>query len=357
MEGCKNRCIFCDQKAISGENKGPSEEEITRALEAVLKGLEDEKGPSANYEPLYEVAFYGGSFSALPQSRQEYYLRAVKPYYEAGRLTGLRVSTHPGAINREKLALLKNYGVKTIELGVQSFNDDVLAAAGRGYTGQEAAFACNLIKEEGFDLGIQLMTGLPEDSPSIALESAFRALEIKPAMARLYPTLVLPNTPLAGLWSAGKYRPQSLEEAVSLARDIYACFKLAGLPLIRMGLNPSQNLEEAVLAGPYHPAFGSLVICALKKLELKAFFKARPGEYKELIVPKGQLPLFTGPGKTTRQWLLKEQGIGIIKENSEIPKDTFKIIAKDNQACFCREYDFLKEYCQKLKEKIKPLGL
>lgn len=343
MEGCKNACVYCDQQAISGASQSPEAEEIAGALSCLGPGI-------------FEVAFYGGSFTALPLSRQAYYLQAVAPFLASGKVAEIRISTRPDCISREGLAFLKQQGVSRIELGVQSFDDGVLAASGRLYTGDEAAAACRLVKEAGLALGIQLMTGLPGDSPSLALASAFRALSLQPQLARLYPTLVLPHTPLAVRWQQGRYVPQTLEEAVPLARDIYACFKHQGIPLVRMGLNPSAQLEAAVLAGPYHAAFGHLVRCSLKRAELTAFFAAHPGDYQELLVHPKEKPLYTGDKGVNRAWLKEKWGIETIGERAALAAGEFACRNAAGAWLHSREEDFLPQYVKGL-EKALSLGV
>jgi len=258
MQGCTNHCVYCDQWAISGQQEGPTPNTITEAI----------NNYSGEYIP--QLAFYGGSFSALPKAQQAAYLEVGKVALEQGRISSIRISTHPDAIDEDKLDFLVSYGIKTIELGVQSFSVDVLKATGRSYSPEEAITACRLIKQAGMELGIQLMTGLPADDDTGALRSAEIACAEQADIIRIYPTLVLKNTPLAEDYAAGKYHPQTLEQAIELVAGMADIFQKADIPVIRMGLNPSPDLEAALIAGPYHPAFGHLVRCRMKRKQMES---------------------------------------------------------------------------------------
>lgn len=340
MEGCKYRCIYCNQQAISGHLESPLKETIQKDL------------ASWSEDSPCEAAFYGGSFSLLPREKQGYYLDAVAPFMDEGRVSSIRISTHPRGISRANLAFLKEKRVKTIELGIQSFDEHVLLESGRGYGGTYAFGACQAVKKGGFELGIQLMTGLPGDSPAKALLSAVTAIELAPAFVRLYPTVVMPDTPLAKLWAAGQYKPQSEESAVALCADIYSLFRQAGIPVIRMGLNPSENLADQVLDGPYHPAFGYLVMCRLKKAQIEYFRQSDFGSYEALAVPENGLPLVTGDKKSTRKWLMAQSGISRLREDSSLREGSLAFEDQGGRRKICREEDFLAAYTRDIRKNL-----
>jgi histone acetyltransferase (RNA polymerase elongator complex component) len=208
-----------------------------------------------------EVAFFGGNFTALPLHRQLEYLSAVRPFLETGRVCGIRFSTRPDCIFPEQLSALYAAGVRVIELGVQSFADEVLAASRRGYTPDTARTACRRVKEAGFALGVQLMPGLPGDDRAKALASVQETINLQADMVRIYPTLVLEGTELAEHYRAGLYQPLTLEAAVELVKELALALAAADIAVIRMGLQAGVDLAEGkgLVAGPYHPAFGELV--------------------------------------------------------------------------------------------------
>jgi len=248
-EGCPHQCSFCNQRSISGAVKKPHSEDVKAAVETALRAR-DCAGA--------QLAFFGGSFTAI---RREYMLElldAAQPYLKKGQIAGIRVSTRPDAVDTPVLALLKQYGVTAIEFGAQSMDDRVLFQNGRGHTAQDVEDASRRIQEMGFELGLQMMTGLPGDTPEGSVASARRLLSLRPDTMRIYPTIVLEGTPLARLYRAGNYIPQPLEEAVQLCAALLLLCEEAGVPVIRLGLHAGGEVQEGYLAGPWHPAFREL---------------------------------------------------------------------------------------------------
>lgn len=268
MEGCPQRCIYCDQYAIAGEAASPSAAQIAAALERFAP------------DPESEVAFYGGSFTCLPRERQRYFLRAVEPALLDGRIGGIRISTRPDALDAELLDWLSGQGVRTVELGIQSFDADVLVKSERGYTPEVAELACRLVSSSGLRLGVQLMTGLPGDDEFKDRQAVRSAAELGAALLRIYPTLVLSGTRLAEDYGRGAYRPQTLEEAIHCCAAMMIMAEAKRLNIIRIGINPSAEVEAALMAGPYHPAFGGLVKEAVKMAQihdlLASYDRAKP---------------------------------------------------------------------------------
>lgn len=257
--GCPFTCVFCNQRHISGQVDVPAPEEVAKIIETYLQNIDKGKARQV------EVAFFGGSFTAIKPETQESYLQAVQPYLKKGLVASLRVSTRPDAITPDILARLKSYGVTRIELGVQSLDEDVLRLSGRGYSADNIWNAVNLIHAGQLALGIQLMIGLPGDSRVKDLETARRVVGMKPETVRIYPTLVVKDTRLAEMYAAGYYRPLTLEEAVDITADMFIILDGAGIRVIRMGLHPTSELAsgEALVAGPFHPGFGELVYSEL----------------------------------------------------------------------------------------------
>jgi histone acetyltransferase (RNA polymerase elongator complex component) len=257
--GCTSNCVFCNQKTITGQRSSPDYHDVARTIEDRL--------PSLSPDIPCEVAFYGGSFTALPWHHQESYLQAVQPFIKNGQIKSIRVSTRPDAIDGPLVDLLAGYGVKTIELGVQSLNQEVLRASGRDYDVSLVGKVSSLIKQKGLALGHQLMIGLPGSDLASELDTVEQVIRIGPDLARIYPTLVLKGTPLARLYNEGKYKPLSLQEAVETALLMLTQLEKAGIKIIRMGLQPTPELQRPgeIIAGPFHPGFGELVQSELFK--------------------------------------------------------------------------------------------
>ncbi len=251
--GCPNACVFCNQKKINGRETDVTTEDVKEIIEDYLKTLPKESKK--------EVAFFGGTFTGISIELQVAYLEVVKEYIDKGLVDGIRMSTRPDYVSREKLEILSRYSVTTIELGVQSMDQDVLDASGRGYKVEKVYEASALIKEFGIKLGIQLMPGLPGSTYLSDILSAKKVVEIGPAMVRVYPTLVISGTKMEELYRRGLYSPMELDEAVCRTSVIYALFLLSEIKVIRVGLQPSEDLREdgVIKAGPFHPAFRELV--------------------------------------------------------------------------------------------------
>ena len=284
--GCPNKCSFCDQRYITGMRKAPSDEEVDRAVAAATSGKQ--------YCPEQtEIAFFGGSFTAINRSYMTGLLQAAHRYVEDGTVCGIRISTRPDAVDEEVLSLLKTYGVTSIELGAQSMNDRVLQMNNRGHSSADVRIAARQIKDHGFSLGIQMMTGLYGDDDQKALQTAKDIIALAPETVRIYPTLVLKDTDLEALYDDKKYQPQTLERAVELAAKLYLLFTESGVKVIRLGLHTVE--QEALIAGPWHPAFSEL--CQSKILLTKVLSVLQePGKYL-IRVGKSDLSKMIGQQK------------------------------------------------------------
>ncbi len=252
-EGCPNDCVFCNQRKITASPSAMTLEEVSRQIETYSSTLDN--------ETYIELAFFGGSFTGIDADVQEGYLQLAYEYKKSGKLQAIRLSTRPDYISREILDRLKRYEVDTIELGVQSLNEEVLKASNRGHLVSDVYAAVALIKAYGFQLGIQLMVGLPEDTKERAVLSAKLAALLQPDFTRIYPTLVIKETELLTLCQQGSYHPLTIEEAVDWTKDMYQVFLQSYIPVIRIGLQPTDLIAEGkeVLYGPFHPAFRQLV--------------------------------------------------------------------------------------------------
>jgi len=249
--GCPHACVFCNQKKISGTVSSQSPMRAKRILEESFSTVGENDD--------VEIAFFGGSFTGIPEHEMIEYLELAQPYLKAGKASGIRLSTRPDTITPHILMILKSYGVTVIELGVQSLDPEVLLKSQRGHTVEDVVSACSLIQKAGITLGIQTMLGLPGDTFEKALKTAKDVVRLKPDMVRIYPTLVIKDTLLEEYYLTGWYTPLSLEEAIEWCTHILPLYREAGITVLRIGLQDSDTLEGSVVAGPYHPAFGELV--------------------------------------------------------------------------------------------------
>ena len=253
-QGCPQNCIFCNQVSISGQ-------ESTRCIgdeELVQSTVKTWLGRSRRRKRV-QVAFFGGSFTCLARERQQSLLAAVQPFIDSGEVRSIRLSTRPDCIDAEVCKFLKEYHVTTVEIGVQSFDDKVLQAAWRGHSAADSARAAKSIKDASLELGIQLMPGLPLETSRSWFATLQQVLELQPECVRIYPTLVIGGSGLARQFKEGIFKPISMNRAIALCVKAKAMFDSAGIKILRMGLQASESLEEQLLAGPYHPAFGEMV--------------------------------------------------------------------------------------------------
>lgn len=293
--GCPHRCVFCDQRTIAGVQHIPDDSQ----LHAVFTQAAENFGERARS---VQIAFFGGSFTAIPRPEMLRLLGAAQPFLQqnGGAFDGIRISTRPDAIDRETLKTLKAHGVVAVELGAQSMDEDVLAAAGRGHTAEDVRMASVLIREAGLSLGLQMMTGLPLDADEKAMATARQLADLNPDTMRIYPALVLAGAPLAALWQAGKYRPQTLEDAVALCATLLLFFRERDIRVIRVGLHDSPELQRHVLAGPYHPAFRELCHSAVLLQRAKDALVGKPAGNYWLCVAPGAESAMAGQHKTNR---------------------------------------------------------
>ncbi len=280
-KGCPNDCVFCNQKAITARTADVSPEDVKNLIERYLPTLENR-----GLETI-EVAFFGGSFTGIPLEEQSAFLAVAKEYKDAGKIHKIHMSTRPDYIDEKILDNLKKYDADIIELGVQSFDPEVLAASNRGHKVDDVYKACELIKSYGFELGIQLMIGLPEDSLEKCIYSANEAVKVGPSIARLYPTIVLNDTELLEMYRRGKYKPMTTDEAVAITKEMYKILDEAGINIIRVGLKSTDLITEGgeIQGHTYHPAFRQLVEGEIAKEQLEEQLRAL---LEEAATPKAK---------------------------------------------------------------------
>ncbi len=295
-EGCPCRCVFCNQNTIAGQTVPMTPELADRILRDGLARLPEESRPQA--------AFYGGSFTAIAEELQESLLAVTDDLLEQGRLSSVRISTRPDAVSEDILRRMKRHRVTTVELGAQSMSDEVLRLSGRGHTAADTVRAAKLVRQAGMQLIVQTMTGLPGDTRERTRQTARRVAALHPDGVRIYPVVVLPDTALQRLWNSGEYTALDPEEAAEWCADMLEEFQREKIRVIRVGLNPSEELHSSVCAGAYHPAMGELAYNALWYRRLKQ--RLEDGAAGTLCVPKRELSRAIGQKRRNLLRLQKE---------------------------------------------------
>ena len=307
--GCPNQCVFCNQRSISGVQQFSEEglvSEIEAALSTVAEGID------------VEIAFFGGSFTGIDRNLMVSLLKTAHSYIERGRVSAIRCSTRPDYIDEEVISILKKYGVRTVELGLQSVSDSVLTACKRGHTRADELRACRMIVESGLDLVGQMMIGLPGSTPECEIETAEFIANVGAVGARIYPTVVFRETELSFMTDSGEYSPLTLYDAVKRTAAAYKVLMSAGVEVIRIGLCASENLSsnDSYHAGPNHPAIGELVeneiyydlIC--EKLPTR---EAILGKRLKIEVARGESSKAIGQKRANIARLCKDFGLFSVK--------------------------------------------
>lgn len=260
---CRNDCVFCDQRKISGTQRPP--DDLEEFLFSAAEGLEGRFASA-------DIAFFGGSFTGIEEPLMRHYLAAAKKTREKYPcITGIRLSTRPDYISPHILDVLAEYGVTTVEIGAQSMDPDVLELSGRGHTPRDTENAANLIKSRGFGLVLQTMTGLPGDSAEKDMFTAEKVADLGPDAVRIYPCVVLKGTKLEKMARDGQYRPQTVGEAVEICADLISFYRSRGIGILRVGLHSSDLTKNgSVVSGAFHPAFGELCESELVYRDLRA---------------------------------------------------------------------------------------
>ena len=315
-QGCPYRCVFCNPVEITGQDKQTDRDRVLDPLNVYLKSLPLEQLPKFR-----EAAFYGGTFTGLPTQRQEFLLGLLQPWLDNGMLHAIRVSTHSLFIDPERLTLLAKYRVKTVELGVQSTDPEVLKLAGRESEPGLVAKSAELVRKNNFQLGLQLMPGLPGDSVEKFMVSVDETLSMRPDFVRLYPALVIRNTRLHEMYLRGEYRPWDMERTIEALKLAVIKFASAGVPVIRIGLHPEPSMLKGYVDGPFHPSMKYLVDCRIGLDKMAALLKSKNKLGKNAVfkVPARAASIYIGHKKEN---LAKLKGLFSLDEVSVQCGDT-----------------------------------
>ena len=308
--GCEHECVFCDQRRITGVDICVTAADIHRIIENGNLKIDNYETPNT-----LEIAFYGGSFTALTVDYQNELLEAAQPLLSQNPLNSIRISTRPDCIDENIVGRLKKYGVKTIELGAQSMCDSVLEATGRGHTSLDVVRAAGVIKSAGLSLILQMMTGLPGDDRDKSLDTAKQFVSLMPDGVRIYPTVVVRGTRLHEMWLSGDYMEHTLQEAVELCAELLLIFEENETPVIRIGLNPTEQLSSTdAIAGAYHPALGELVYSRVYYNKAAALLEGvAPGSDVTITVGKGRISAMTGHHRQNIEGLKSAFGLRSLK--------------------------------------------
>ena len=338
--GCPNDCVFCNQKSISGQQKMITKEDIRNTIDFYLENIKDKEAKK-------EVAFFGGSFTGIDVEKQEEFLQTAYGYIKKGKIDSIRISTRPDYIDKTILKRLKKYKVKTIELGVQTANDYILKQCKRNHTFEDVKKASKLIRWYGFNLGHQMMVGLPDSTKIDEINTARELIKLKPKMVRIYPVLVIKNTRLEKDYLDGKYKPLTVIQAVETCKEIVPMFMKKGIEVIRIGLQNTDEIIDPsikgseVVAGPYHPAFRQLV-------ESSLWYDNIIEKMKELNVKVKKVKITVNPKDVNNVIGHKRENIDklkdmyeldlIVKQDEKIKKGKFNLEVLETYPEFLEEH-------------------
>lgn len=285
-EGCPHLCSFCNQRTISGNSKRVTPEDIHSAVKIAVASPNFAKGEG-------EIAFFGGSFTMIERNYMLSLLETAYEYVANGTFKGIRISTRPDGIDEEICNILSQYGVSAVELGAQSLDDRVLSLNRRGHTADDVINASNLIKKYGFELGLQMMTGLYGSGDADSIETAEKIIALHPATVRIYPTVVLEGTELCRLYENGEYLPPDVKATVSLCAKLLEMFRKANIKVIRLGLHSGGNVDEGFVAGYYHPALRELC-------ESRIYFEMTLDALRSKGVENGTAEIYINPRELSK---------------------------------------------------------
>ena len=290
-KGCPQMCSFCNQRSISGSQKDLTPDDVHSAVKIAAQSLSEKQAAGG------EIAFFGGSFTMVEHEYMLSLLEAAYGYVEKGIFKGIRISTRPDGINGEICGILKKYGVTAVELGAQSLDDRVLMLNERGHTAEQVEDACRILKEYGFEVGLQMMTGLYGSEDSDSLETAEKIIALAPATVRIYPTVVLKGTRLYELMKGGEFTPKGVDGTVDLCARLIEMFENAGIKVIRVGLHSGGGVEEGYAGGAYHPALRELCEGRLYYNRVSALLENCEGGRYILGVSPKEISKMTGQKK------------------------------------------------------------
>lgn len=325
--GCPHDCIFCNQKKITGVSTEVTSEDVRNIIEEYL--------PTIDNDASVEVAFFGGSFTAIDEDIQNDLLEVAKEYVEKGLIQDIRMSTRPDCISEDILNRLKEYKVSIIELGVQSMDKNVLIDSVRGHDTEEVIKSAKLIKESGIKLGLQMMVGLPSDTEEKCIATARKFIELKPDCVRIYPTLVVKDTGLEVLLNKGEYKPFTLEQSIQIVKKLLALFYVNNINVIRVGLQATEDIQvgKAVVDGPHHPAFRELAESEMIK-DYLIYIAKKYNIEKDITVKtnKKNVSKIIGNKKSNSTYMKHELKINLKTKEEDIDINDLEIVLDDNKS-------------------------
>ncbi len=321
--GCPHKCSFCDQHSISGKSNAPHADEVKKICNEALEYVEDKEN--------CEIAFFGGSFTAIPEKYMTELLESASVFTGSGKFKGIRISTRPDCIDERILSILKKYNVTSIELGCQSMDEEVLELNHRGHDAECVRKSCEMIKSFGFELGLQMMTGLYGSDPEKDMYTACEIIKLKPDTVRIYPVVILKNTELGDLFEKGIYKTYSLEKMISLCGEYMAKFSENKIRIIKCGLHASEMVESDMLGGYYHPAFRELCESAMFRARLEQKTEEMKGRAFDVCVNSRYLSKAKGQ-KLSNIKYFSEKGINIrIISDDSVNGDDFVISVQQQE--------------------------
>ncbi|CEN94228.1 elongator complex protein 3 [Paraclostridium sordellii] len=332
--GCPHDCIFCNQKKITGVSTDITSDDVRNIIEEYLKTIDKDAS--------VEVAFFGGSFTAIDIDIQRNLLSVAKEYVDKNIIDDIRMSTRPDCINDEILTMLKEYKVSIIELGVQSLDDKVLIDSVRGHSDKDVFESAKLIKKYGINLGLQMMIGLPSDTEEKCIYTAKKFIDLKPDCVRVYPTLVVKETGLEKLLQENKYNPFSLEESIDIVKKVLVLFYINNVNVIRVGLQATEDIAigKEVLAGPYHPAYRELVESKMYGDYIEYLIKKYNAKKNiDVLVNKKNVSRILGNKKSNVKKLKEKYGVLLKTKESEISINELAFIIDDKETLNINIYE------------------
>ena len=342
-QGCPHDCIFCNQKKITGVCTTVTPEDVRNIIEECL--------PTIDKDAEVEIAFFGGSFTAIDIEIQKSLLSVAKEYVDRGLVHDIRMSTRPDCISDEILETVKSYGTTIIELGVQSLAPDVLEDSMRGHSSEIVYKSAEMIKKHGINLGLQMMVGLPSDTEEKDLFTAKEFIKMEPFCVRIYPTLVIKETGLEDLLYNKKYKPFTLEESVSIVKKVLVLYNINNINVIRVGLQVTEDIQEGkdVVAGPYHPAFRELAEAEMIRDYIVNSVKGENAKEIVMGVNRKNISRVVGNKKSNVKYIKENLGMNLKTKEMAIENDEFIIYLdgkeketfrlKDMYECLYKIYD------------------
>ncbi|HZJ83219.1 MAG TPA: radical SAM protein [Clostridia bacterium] len=354
MVGCPHQCVFCNQRAITGKS-------VSNLLVDIESQIKANMDTALIRNGIKEIAFFGGSFTCLSIELQNTILKLAHPYLESGFINGIRISTRPDYLSKEVIDNLHNKKVTTIELGIQSTNSHVLNASERGYTYEDIQPALQDLKGYDFNIGLQMMAGLPYDTRLKSIRTALDFVRMGPDFVRIYPTLVVKGAPLEESFLEGQYKPLSLDDAVEWVRDIRIIFEANDIDVIRTGLQSQEGFDQGqdLVAGPYHPAFGEMVESSIYGLWMKKIIRSLVherdgGSHKDIIFQVHPNRLSQVMGNRKSNILDIHRGFGnyriSIYQDESVDKRDIELLIDESWVSYNRKSFISEEYKGILKE-------